>query len=390
MSFISQVLFNPRVSAIVLIWLVFWYRGIIDNLLLKLAPIPGWVPALFLICFCVIIFNKKKHAGRINTAELLIFLLFLVVIPSAVTGAKLASFSVISLFLSVFVTMSWGRFKSFNLKDKQWICNFALLTSTLSIIMFLYFVFVERPTLGVSEIRPGFGYAIDRGVLLRLVGFTSDPNFYCLGLMLPFLICIKERAIKNRKLILFVMIISFILTMSRSGAIIMILGLVLLFFTDIKRFSSLLLYSVIFSFFTMAAIAIYGGSLLVAENAELDRGFITGILSRFNFVENIVKGYSFELFGNGIGKSKELIGYHSHNTYFDFLFECGVIPFIIFMSYVILMLRQLFKNLNPLSIFAILIFVSIFSVSLPFNPIIYLIPLVCLRMKYVEETKNAH
>lgn len=390
MSFILQVLFNPRVSAIVLIWLVFWYRGIIDNLLLKLAPIPGWVPALFLICFCVIIFNKKKNAGRINTAELLIFLLFLVVIPSAVSGAKLASFSVISLFLSVFVTMSWGRFNSFNLKDKQWICNFALLTSTLSIIMFLYFVFIERPTLGVSEIRPGFGYAIDRGVLLRLVGFTSDPNFYCLGLMLPFLICIKERAIKNRKLILFVMIISFILTMSRSGAIIMILGLVLLFFTDIKRFSSLLLYSVIFSLFTMAAIAIYGGSLLVTENAELDRGFITGILSRFNLVENIVKGYSFELFGNGIGKSKELIGYHSHNTYFDFLFECGVVPFIIFMSYVILMLRQLFKNLNPLSIFAILIFVSIFSVSLPFNPIVYLIPLVCLRMKYVEETKNAH
>ena len=177
---------------------------------------------------------------------------------------------------------------------------------------------------------------------------------------------------------------SFLLTLSRSGAIILLFGLILLFFSDIKRFYSILVYACIGSVVTIIGVTVYGSRLLLSSGGEFDRGFISGGLSRFSLIDKAMDQGQIMYFGNGIGKTKELIGYHSHNTYFDFLFELGLIPFSVFLIYTLILLVYSFKNLNPFSIFTILIFVSIFSVSLPFNPLLYLPPLVCLRMKYVE------
>ena len=95
MSIFLQSLFNPRLSSILLIWLVFWFRGIIDNSLAKIIEIPGWIPALFLILFFTVIIKKRKRTYYATVPELLVILLFLLSIPSAVEGYKLESFSII-------------------------------------------------------------------------------------------------------------------------------------------------------------------------------------------------------------------------------------------------------------------------------------------------------
>jgi O-antigen ligase len=284
----------------------------------------------------------------------------------------------------VLASIRCGHSWTLSKNQKQFIADVGLVTAILSLFMFFYFSFWDRPVWGEASIRPGYGYAIDRGVLLRLVGFSEDPNFFVIGSLLPFLICLCEKHLKRRVITIAVLGLAMVFTFSRSGFFTVIAAVASYYFLRIKV--SHLKFIVPFAIALVPIVLIgfsYFDDLKVNDSADVDRGFVSGLLSRSALLSILLEKESFSFFGNGLGISKEILGIHSHNTYFDFLFEGGVVPFVVFVVITLSYIFSAFYKPSLIKSYGVGVIIGASAVSISFQPLLSLV--ILLGSKYADK-----
>lgn len=361
---------------IVVFWLLFFVNGLVDKIILRNSGIPGW--AIVLVLFCVGLLLSARRKEVIRLPEYTLIVLFLACLPSFFSFFNAYSLSVLSIPFCFYLLAKLDRSWSSTLKERQFIVDVGLFVSLLSLLMFMYYFFLAPPTFGVDPTRPGFGYAIDRGTTLRLVGFADDPNFFTIAAILPLLIVLADSEIKRRKIALIFLVTAMFFSLSRTGLAALVVGLCGLFL--LKR-SKVVLWIPVFAavgLMLLLSLDLVFEQLSLSQSAS-SRGLEEGLESRLNLINLLLRYESISLLGNGFGYSKELIGLHSHNTYFDFLFEGGAISFAVFLGFLLIVTLRNFPLTNVFQVYSLCIFVCIFGVSLPFYPLLYLLPLLALR-----------
>jgi len=265
------------------------------------------------------------------------------------------------------------------------------LTVMISLLFFWYFSLVDRPVFGLDLERPGYGYSIDRGVLLRLVGFADDPNFFSVAASLSLFIGLSRSNFKCRNFFLMLIAISMFFTFSRSGLLAIMVGLVFAFRNRIspRYFWTLLTLFIV----SLVGYFLYGSivSLLnLSAESVVDRSIEGGFLSRFNLIGMILTRSSLEFFGNGIGSAKALLGIHSHNTFFDFLFEGGYIPGFIYLAICSVFVFKAWLKPSLMSGFGVVVIASSAVLSIGYQPILVLTLMMAGRYRDLDTERSAH
>lgn len=199
-----------------------------------------------------------------------------------------------------------------------------------------------------SEWKPGVFYELDQGGVLRLIGFAGDPNFYSLWMAPAFFCGFALPLSLTRLLILSIIGISFALAMSRGFALAFIISTIFLLLARlllkasstkyVKRlFVCLLLIAVLVT--GLRVFVIYGFWAFLSKRIEL-----AGQTPRFAMWAHLLSGMEEHwnpFVGAGLrGAQAELGGAYSHNSFFDVLFETGLVGFLIWgfaMGYATLM-----------------------------------------------------
>jgi hypothetical protein len=351
--------------------MVFQFNGLIDGALIGRNGIPSWLYVV--VVLLVFLFFDGRRNMRFDKYSILFFMLFLSCLPSFIEYYDLFSFSVFSIVICILLSSVFRVGWTLTVQNKMLIYNAGVLIALLSIAMFLYFSVISRPVFGVDSIRPGFGYAIDRGVLIRLVGFADDPNFYVLGMILPLLIGMSEPKFKYRKIGLILISLSLVLTFSRSGLLAVIFGTGAFYFRRISV--KLALGVIVVGLLSLALGLVYGlliEGLKTSQTTTVDRSFSGGFDSRSNLLVLAMEKEDLKYFGNGIGRAKDAIGLHSHNSYFDYIFDAGLVPFAILLLIIIFFVLDSFFKSTILSAYTVSICVGAAALSIGFHPLFLL------------------
>lgn len=363
-------------------WLSFYYNGILDKVVINVKLFPAWLVFLSVALF-ISYFGKGIKWVTFKSFDVAFLFLFVVLLPSIYENFGAYSFSIVSIVACVMLSARCGPRWHMNKKQIQFIVDIGLITAVFAVAMFIYFSYFNRPSWGESAIRPGYGYAIDRGVLLRLVGFADDPNFYVIGSTLPLLLAFHNSAVKRRNLTISVVLLSMVLTFSRSGLFSVVACFAALYFLRLKVSHAKVILPVLLLILPLFFVATTSfDSLKTNEAAEVDRGIISGLLSRSNLIVLLLEQRDIVFFGNGLGVSKELIGLHSHNTFFDFLFEGGVLPFLAFLAMTLSYIAFAFCRPNVIAAYGVGVIVGSLAVSIAFQPLLILVML--MGPKYVD------
>lgn len=199
--------------------------------------------------------------------------------------------------------------------------------------------------------RPRYGGISDRGYF-RLIGFVGDPNFHALITGVLIILLLKTRTLnKLNSLYFFILLISHLLSFSRSGIVSLLL--VGLLFSNLKiKILAVSIFFLLLNFININDPTVLGRfSLEVIMNdnrQELFRDVIN------QWVGN-------EAFGIGL-RSIEAInqGLLMHNSYLDLLFGHGYFIFLIFITYLIIIIAYLY-SIKERFFLAILLFISLQS-----------------------------
>ncbi|NKI19552.1 hypothetical protein HCU74_19265 [Spongiibacter sp. KMU-166] len=361
------------------VWLVFNFNGLIDGAIIGRNGIPSWL--ILISAIWVVLYFNARRLVRFDRYSVLFFIFFVLCLPAFVSFYNFYSFSVLSILICIMISAGLKRQWTLSLSQKQLFFSVGIVIAFLSLVMFFYFTIIDRPRFGVDLIRPGYGYAIDRGVLLRLVGFADDPNFYVLGMIFPLLLGMSEK-LKYRKIGIFIIVLSMILTFSRSGLVAVVAGLFVFYCKriDIKHF----VVALVFVGAAFGGIAVFDtlmGELKTSDNVTVERSFLSGMMSRNNLLSLALREEEIKLFGNGIGRAKEVIGIHSHNSYFDYIFDAGIIPFVFLLLIMAVSVYEAFKRPTLVSAYTISIMVGAAALSISYQPMLLLMVMISGRYR---------
>ncbi|WP_022959108.1 hypothetical protein [Spongiibacter tropicus] len=362
---------SPEFFIFFSIWMIFQFNGLIDGALIGRSGVPSWL--IMLVFLVAILFFDGRRTLAFDKYSFLFFVLFVSCLPSFLEFYNFYSLSVFSIVICIFISSSMRKGWVLSSGEKQVVFNVSIIVALLSILMFLYFVFIDRPVFGQDLIRPGYGYAIDRGVLLRLVGFADDPNFYVLAMIFPLLLMFSEKKIKYRKVGGIIILASLLLTFSRSGLIAVVVGILAFYIKKISfRMLAWAAVSVVLSLLISALYGFVVSELKTNEDVVVERSFSSGFDSRNNLLSLALMKEDFSAFGNGIGRAKDIIGIHSHNSYFDYIFDSGYVPFSILAIILLFFFTDLYRRPSIFSAYAASIVVGAAALSIPFQPMLIL------------------
>ena len=196
----------------------------------------------------------------------------------------------------------------------------------------------------------------------RFTGLYSDPNYYSINVIIALCLIVvlnHNKALKNIWAIALsvVMVLFVSMTLSKSAFAMLVLPLILLFYSKIKKKK----YFVFISLVTLSVV-------LMQEIFFKDGGIFDLTLRRFDsatdlttlttgryklwvtYVEFLCSDFKMMLFGGGFGA--ELIEKRaSHNTYIDLIYYLGIIGTVILLSVfgVLLNLKKNTKKANLLN-----------------------------------------
>jgi O-antigen ligase len=188
----------------------------------------------------------------------------------------------------------------------------------------------------LSQWKPGIGYVLDQGGVLRLIGFAKDPNFYSLWIAPSFLAGLSLAFSPPRLVMMIIIGLSLALAMSRGFAlafaistIIVIVALLALRRRSvyIKRLVGAAAISVIIAIGLTSAMG-YDFLSMLEKRAEL-----ASQSPRYAMWHQILSETAETwnpLIGAGLRGTEEILeGAYSHNSYLDVLFETGLVGLLI-------------------------------------------------------------
>jgi len=190
-----------------------------------------------------------------------------------------------------------------------------------------------------SQWKPGIGYILDQGGVLRLIGFARDPNFYSLWVAPSFLAGLSLTFSPLRLVMMIIIIgISLVLAMSRGFALAFSISTVILIVAllairrrsvYVKRLVGAATISAIIAIALTSVIG-YDFSSMLEKRIELISqspryAMWHQILGEMSETRN-------PLIGAGLRGAEEILkGAYSHNSYLDVLFETGLVGFLIWI-----------------------------------------------------------
>lgn len=371
---------DPEFFVFFSVWIIFQFNGLIDGAIIGRSGIPSWLLLVGLLL--VFLYFDGKRRISFDKYSLLFLVFFILCLPSFAEYYNFFSLSVFSVVICVMIAAAMQRGWTLSFANRQLIFSVSIIIAVLSILMFAYYSLLARPVFGIDPIRPGYGYAIDRGVLLRLVGFADDPNFYVLGMVLPLLIGMSEKGLKFRKIGLLLIVLSLILTFSRSGLLAVVFGVATYYF---KRVSFKVAIAGLITLMVFSVSGLFYGSLLgqlrTNDDSVVERSFSSGFDSRGNLLNLALNEEDLKPFGNGIGRAKDIIGIHSHNSYFDYIFDAGLVPFSLLILIMCLFVFDTIRSPTLISAYGVSICVGAAALSIGFHPLFLLLIMLGSRFK---------
>lgn len=255
----------------------------------------------------------------------------------------------------------------------------------LALLMYIPAWFRYSEIISLRELwKPGIGYCLDQGGVLRLIGFARDPNFYSLWIALPFFIGFSRGFSLPNLFAITVIGLSIVLAMSRGFAMAFLISLVLLFFTQLMTRVRSIVYTkrllVGMGIVIMAVVCMYFMvSFDLSQFAK--RAELISKTPRWAAWMKIIEEFEQRnlIVGAGLRGAEEILGgMYSHNSYLDVLFETGLVGFAIWSFLIVYVTIFALKRMKDLCwlpwVHAWLVtLVMFFAFSLVYNPFPWLV-----------------
>lgn len=235
-----------------------------------------------------------------------------------------------------------------------------------------------------STWEPGIGYMLDRGRYLRFVGFAENPNFFALYVAPALFMAILVAKTGFQRLLGWLIIIAFLMTISLGMSIGSVIALALYFMRSAERGKSSRVLKTIKAGFIVAFVL--GGLVLLTPFGGVftERVEFTGAEGRMELVsKSIESGGGISMIGAGLRHIDSTTGKFSHNTYIDLLVETGVLGMLFYLTALALVSAMAYKLLSDdlaapwaLTWFAFLFHAGAHSLS--YSPFLFLMVAVII------------
>ena len=217
------------------------------------------------------------------------------------------------------------------------------LIAGLALLMYISAWFRYSEIISSRELwKPGIGYELDQGGVLRLIGFAGDPNFYSLWIALPFFVGFTRRFSLQNLFAVIVIGLSVALAMSRGFALAFLISVVLLFFAQlITRARSMGYIKKLLVGMVIVTIGMVGLYFVASYDLSqfAQRVELVSKTPRWAMWEQLCEGLTEKwnaIVGTGLrGTEEALEGGYSHNSYLDVIFETGLIGFAVWSSIIV-------------------------------------------------------
>jgi len=197
-----------------------------------------------------------------------------------------------------------------------------------------YFEILPDP----SQWKPGIGYILDQGGVLRLIGFARDPNFYSLWIAPLFLAGLSLPFSLPRLVMMIIVGLSLALAMSRGFVLAFSISSVILIFAllpirrhsvYIKRLVGTAIISVIIA---IGLTSVMGYDFLSIWEKRVELASQSPRYAMWQQILGEMTETWNPLIGAGLRGAEEILeGAYSHNSYLDVLFETGLVGFLIWV-----------------------------------------------------------
>lgn len=302
---------------------------------IKISSIGTLKVSMIISYFIIFIFHNSKVNLRnfipillILTAYLLTFL-WSVSYSNSIIGAIGIIQLIIYSFSFLLIINHYNRsiFIKLLLSSIVIVCVFSIIYYILGIITY---------NGDYSENAKNLGIMIDRS-MIRAKGFTDDPNIFSLYVGICLIISALNPIKKNKNFILFLLLITFLLTLSRGGIIAMIIAIsattiVKLFLSPQQEIKKVILVLLII-ILAVAYIILFNDTLLNIIVKRLNN--INSASGRFELWSLAFKAFHERpIFGHGIFTTKyifeQILGKpaYTHNTFIELLLEGGSYLFV--------------------------------------------------------------
>ena len=189
-----------------------------------------------------------------------------------------------------------------------------------------------------SQWKPGIGYILDQGGVLRLIGFAKDPNFYSLWIAPLFLAGLSLPFSLLRLVMMIIIGLSLALAMSRGFVLAFSISSVILIFAllAIRRHSvyvkRLVGAAAISAIIAIGLTSVMGYDFLSIWEKRIELASQSPRYAMWHQILGETAETWNPLIGAGLRGAEEILeGAYSHNSYLDVLFENGLVGFLIWI-----------------------------------------------------------
>lgn len=321
----------------------------------------------FILSFFIFLFLYKEIKISFHNYEIFLFIfLMFYILTSFVSEDYMSSLRMILgivMVFSIYILLKYLFSKidnNPNLNLEKILINSFSFFLIISLILYIMGMSqIDTNYWLYNEERIFFGVIVDRSIP-RIIGMTSDPNFfalYCTPMF--FYLYLKNQKSKKEFLLLFLTLFAIILTFSRGGIIaiflIILIQLMLKGFSLLVNKNKLISLKKVLSYLILTIITL--GIIIYLSNVE----FIVEIIEKRMRTSNTGSG-RFEIWTNGLSLFYDncfigigiynfqyynnLIfndGHYMHNTHLEMLVESGIIGFTLYFLFLLLLLIELVK-----------------------------------------------
>lgn len=341
-----------------------WGVGVLDLRGINIAP---WDWASLIIGALWIFYSARNRLKVTQTFLTGLFLAFLFtawmgvsafVSPQLERALTMIFIQMRNLLLFFCVATLFASYRSINLvRLNTQVFYLGVVIALTSIIIYIpavmqYTTIISNPALW----KPGIGYALDQGGVLRLIGLSKDPNFYSTFISFTFFAGITSSKSRLKWLGIAIIALSLILAMSRAFAVVLPISILILLAPTalsckirkaLKAYIKSIFLGAVFALMLGVVWGLFQGNLWQSIMLRMELASGTPRFTMWEKLIELIKTDFNPVIGKGLRSAEEALGgAYSHNSYLDILFETGMIGFTIWSLFIGFVTALAFKRLS--------------------------------------------